>query len=146
MCFCIIMENSNSEKRLYHTSYIHRVSLLYVFIYVFREYCYMNKFSHNGYIHTLSLLCVFVYVLGDDCFVQRLDHTGYGFCPVYLLMTVNITPSCKVFTTLVTSIVSSILLHSFENDCIVQGFIPQMILRGFLLHMSSLMFLQSAVT
>ena len=75
-----------------------------MFFYDVGDDCVVKRLYHIDYINRASLQYVFFYDIGDDCVVQRLYHiTFLGFLSsMCSLMTLEITGSCKGFTTLIT--------------------------------------------
>ena len=81
-------------QRIFNISYIHRVSFLYVFLYIFEDYC--ERHYYTDFIHRVCLCYVFFYALdkgfitlialinfspmcvllfGEDADIKRLYHT-----------------------------------------------------------------------
>lgn len=94
--------NMTEMQRLYHTAYIHRISHLSIFFYVFEDDCNVQRLYPIGdihrvslvclllltwrllwvakrfaYIHRVSIQCILVQVLQNDCFIQRLYRINY---------------------------------------------------------------------
>ena len=71
-------------QRLYHTSYIHRVSLLYVFAYVSGEYCFLQSFTtlftFIGFISCMSSLMYLKVNTSYKNFTTLLTFTGFLSC------------------------------------------------------------------